>query len=72
MVSKNTKQNKVVADRWFSVAEIAEYLGISTDTVYNWINSKQMPGHKVGRFWKFKTSEIDCWIRGQDKKTTPD
>jgi hypothetical protein len=22
-----------------------------------------MPGHKVGRFWKFKKDEIDSWVR---------
>ena len=22
-----------------------------------------MPGHKVGRLWKFKISEIDEWIK---------
>ena len=23
-----------------------------------------MPGHKVERFWKFKTEEVDRWVRG--------
>ena len=36
-------------DRWLSVDEIAEYLGVSKDTVYTWVTSKGMPGHKVGR-----------------------
>ena len=36
-------------DRWLSVNEIAEYLGVPTDTVYKWIQRKNMPGHKVGR-----------------------
>ena len=50
-------------DRWLSVDEIAEYLGISKDTVYTWATNKKMPGHKAGRLWKFKASEIDEWIR---------
>jgi excisionase family DNA binding protein len=50
-------------DRWFSVDEIAEYLGISKDTVYTWVTTKDMPGHEVGQLWKFKSSEIDEWIR---------
>ena len=40
-------------DRWFSVDEIAEYLGVKRDTLYKWIARKQMPAHKVGRLWKF-------------------
>jgi len=26
-----------MSDRWVSVEEIAEYLGVSKDTVYGWI-----------------------------------
>lgn len=51
-------------DRWLSVDEIADYLGVSKDTVYEWVNSKAMPGHKVGRFWKFKREDVDNWVRG--------
>ena len=50
-------------DRWLSVEEIAEHLGVSKDTVYSWISSKGMPGHRVGRFLNFKKEEIDDWVR---------
>ncbi len=50
-------------DRYLSVAEIAEYLGIKEDTVYKWITAKRLPAHKVGRLWKFKKDEVDEWIR---------
>ena len=40
-------------DRWLSVDEIADYLGVAKDTIYTWVTSQGMPGHKVGRFWKF-------------------
>lgn len=49
-------------DRWLSVDEIAEYLGVSRDTVYAWLNKRDMPGHKVGRLWKFKRVEVDGWV----------
>lgn len=49
-------------DRWLSVDEIAEYLGISKDTVYTWIANKGLPGHRIGRFWKFKRTEVDEWV----------
>ena len=51
-------------DRWLSVDEIAEYLGVSKDTVYTWVTGKGMPGHKLGRFWKFKRVDVDDWVRG--------
>lgn len=50
-------------DRWFSVEEIAQYLGISKDTVYTWISRKKMPAHKIGRLWKLKKDEVDIWVR---------
>lgn len=50
-------------DRWLSVDEIAAYLGIKRDTVYKWIDQKDMPAHKVGRLWKFKRDEVDEWVR---------
>ena len=54
-------------DRWLSVDEIADHLGIKRDTVYKWISERQMPGHKIGRLWKFKKDEVDEWVRvGQD------
>jgi excisionase family DNA binding protein len=53
-------------DRWLSVEEIAVYLGVSRDTIYSWVGKTDLPAHKVGRLWKFKTSEIDAWVRKKD------
>lgn len=56
-------------NRWLSVDEVSEYLGVSKDSVYGWVNTRGMPGHKVGRFWKFKREEIDEWVRGGGSAT---
>ena len=50
------------ADRWFSVDEIADHLVIKRDTIYRWISKRNMPGHKIGRLWKFKQKEVDEWV----------
>lgn len=50
-------------DRWLSVEEIADYLGVKRDTVYKWIERKKMPAHKVGSLRKFRKDEIDTWVR---------
>ena len=50
-------------NRWLSMAEICEYLGISRDTAIKWINQNNMPAHKIGRLWKFKASEVDVWMK---------
>ena len=49
-------------DRWLSVDEIADHLGVKRDTVYKWISERRMPGHKIGRLWKFKQAEVDKWV----------
>ena len=52
-----------LANRWLSVDQIADYLGVKRDTIYKWIERKSMPAHKVGRLWKFRVDEVDAWIR---------
>ena len=51
-----------MTDRWLSVEEITEHLGVSKDTVYAWISKRNMPAHKVGRLWKFQKVEVDDWV----------
>jgi len=51
----------MMTERWLSVDEIAEHLGVSRDTIYNWISGKKMPAPKIGKLWKFKASEVDAW-----------
>jgi excisionase family DNA binding protein len=50
-------------DRWLSVDEIGKYLGVSSDTVYRWIDKHAMPAHRMGRLWKFKKDEVDEWVK---------
>ena len=50
-------------DRWLSLAEIASYLGVSKDSVYRWVETRDMPAQKIGRQWKFKVEEVDAWVR---------
>jgi excisionase family DNA binding protein len=52
-----------ITNRWYSLKEICEYLGVSRDTVFKWIDNKNMPANKMGRQWKFKIDEVDNWIK---------
>ncbi|MDN5757278.1 MAG: helix-turn-helix domain-containing protein [Tomitella sp.] len=66
-----------MSEPWSSADDIAAHLGVTKDTVYSWISDKAMPAHKVGRLWKFQTSEVDEWVRGggaaaTEEPATPD
>jgi excisionase family DNA binding protein len=50
-------------DRWLSMNDICQYLGVWNDTVYKWIDKQNMPAHRMGRLWKFKKEEVDEWIK---------
>lgn len=55
---------------WVSADVIAEYLGVTKDSVYTWIAKRGMPAHRVGRLWKFKVSEVDDWVRSEHADET--
>ena len=66
----NKRKEKVLCmeqnfvDKWISIDEAAEYLGIKTVTLRGWIKKDStLPAHKVGKQWKFKCSEIDDWVK---------
>jgi len=52
-----------MAERWSSVEEVSDHLGVAPDTVYRWIAARRLPAHRIGRHWKFMISEVDTWVR---------
>ena len=52
-----------LVDKCCSLEETAEYLGVTKDTIRNWIKKTDIPAHKIGRLWKFKLTEVDGWVK---------
>ena len=53
-------ENSAVNEKWISLEEAAEHLGIKPVTIRSWIrNNKDIPAHKIGKQWKFKRSELE-------------
>ena len=50
-------------EKWVTVKDVTEYLGVGRETILQWIAKRNMPAYKVGRQWKFKLTEVDEWIR---------
>lgn len=55
--------NEQVVEKWVTLKEAQEHLGVGRETILQWIAKRNMPAYKVGRLWKFKLSEVDEWIR---------
>jgi len=47
----------------FNVADVANYLKLPISTVYRLAERREIPGHKVGRQWRFQRAVIDEWLR---------
>jgi excisionase family DNA binding protein len=54
-----------LSEAWVSVHDVAKHLGVANDSVYRWIETRDLPAHKIGRLWKFKLSEVDEWVRAK-------
>jgi len=52
-----------MTERWTSVDDVARHLGVAKDSIYRWIERRNLPAHRIGRLWKFKLSEVDAWVR---------
>ena len=50
-----------------TMKELADYLKIAEKTAYRFASDKKIPGFKVGNAWRFRKSEIDNWIKKQEK-----
>ena len=50
-------------DKWISIEEAAEYLGVKPSTIRDWIRKNpDIPAYKVGKLWRFKPAELDAWV----------
>jgi len=58
-------ENNII-EKWSSLKEVADHLGVSQDTIRLWIKDNKIPAHKIGKQWKFKLSEIEEWVRNGD------
>ena len=48
-----------------NIREAAQYLGISSDTLYKYVSEEKIPAFKLGNRWKFKKTILDAWMERQ-------
>ncbi|HDN85864.1 MAG: hypothetical protein DRP68_04830 [Candidatus Omnitrophota bacterium] len=57
--------------RLMSVEELAHYLGLKRQTIYNWLHQGKISGIKIGKVWRFNRKEILRWLKEQKNKNNP-
>lgn len=51
--------------RLMNIEELADYLRLRKQTIYNWLHQKKISGIKVGGVWRFDKKEVDAWLRAR-------
>jgi len=48
-----------------NIRQASQYLGVSPDTLYKYVNEQKIPAFKLGNRWRFKKSRLDQWMEEQ-------
>jgi excisionase family DNA binding protein len=51
-----------LADLWLSSKDAAKQIGITTRTLYRFIDEGRLPAYRLGRVIRLKTSDVDSFI----------
>ncbi|MBU0504185.1 MAG: helix-turn-helix domain-containing protein [Candidatus Omnitrophota bacterium] len=51
--------------RLMSIEELASYLQLQRQTIYNWLNQGKISGIKVGGVWRFDRRDVDAWLKSR-------
>lgn len=49
---------------WLSTKDAADALGVTTRTLYRFIDQGDLPGYRFGRVIRVKQADIDAFIEG--------
>ncbi|MFC1657890.1 helix-turn-helix domain-containing protein [Candidatus Omnitrophota bacterium] len=63
MVKKQAEKKHRLMD----VDELADYLRLKRQTIYNWLNQNKISGIKIGGVWRFNKRDIDKWLKSKQR-----
>jgi excisionase family DNA binding protein len=47
------------------IDDLAGYLRLKKQTIYNWLHQGKISGMKVGGVWRFEHKEVDNWLKSK-------
>ncbi len=54
-----------IPKEWLSVADICEYMGVSTFVVTRMLRAEELPAVKFGREWRVARQDFEDWLNEQ-------
>ena len=48
-----------------TASEVASYLKVKIETVYNLIRKNELPAAKIGGQWRFRETELERWVEAR-------
>jgi excisionase family DNA binding protein len=66
-------EGNVMADsrEVMNIRQASQYLGVSPDTLYKYVNEQKIPAFKLGNRWRFKKSKLDQWMEEKSMELDP-
>jgi excisionase family DNA binding protein len=46
-----------------TLSEVSTFLKVPKSTIYKLARERRLPGHKVGKHWRFVREEIESWVQ---------
>ncbi len=51
--------------RLMDIDELADFLRLKKQTIYNWLHQSKLTGIKIGGVWRFDRKEVEDWLRSK-------
>lgn len=56
---------KIHGHQILTTQEVADYLRVTTATIYRLVHDGTLPAVKIGRIWRFSQQVLDDWLAQQ-------
>jgi len=54
-------------NKLMDIDELADYLRLKRQTIYNWLHQNKISGIKIGGVWRFDKRDIDKWLKSKQR-----
>jgi excisionase family DNA binding protein len=62
LVEAQEDHHMAIDDRLYTIAEVAQYLGMSKDTITTWVKAGRLKASRIGRFWRIRPRDLEAFL----------